>query len=360
MRELVQIVEAFESLCREGKAAALATVTAVEGSSYRSAGARMLIAADGRTWGSVSGGCLERDVSRRGRIVIESGQAENCCYETGDGGEESDRPVEPGPTLGCGGRIDILIERVGRENPGAISAIRAAVRDRQKSEMGTIVRIDGEDGSAFLGRRIIRIGDEVRSDLEHGSLQRIIMEDLAKMSATVERVRRPIGRRTADILLERISLPQSLAIFGQNQDARILAELAQNLGWQVKSISRGNELEFPELEEDCAAVVMAHNLRRDIDALRWLLRRPPRYVGILGPRHRTRRILAAAGAENLPEELRRRLYWPIGLDIGAAGPEQIGLAILAEIVAVMSARPGGSLRDRPGPIHLGSQPAGQK
>jgi xanthine/CO dehydrogenase XdhC/CoxF family maturation factor len=360
MRELVQIVEAFENLCREKKPAALATVAAVEGSSYRAPGSRMLTAVDGRTWGSVSGGCLERDVARRGRIVIDSGQAENCCYETGDDGEESGVPTEPGPTLGCGGRIDILIERVSCENPGPIAAMRAAVRDRQKTEMATIVRIDGGDCHAALGQRMIRFGGEIRSDLANESLRRIIIEDLANMSSAVQCVRRPIGGGSADILLERIPLPQALAIFGENRDAEILAELARTLGWHVAMISRRAESEMPELEEDCAAVVMGHNLRRDIAALRWLLRKPPKYVGILGPRHRTRRMLTAAGAENCSDDIRQRFFWPIGLDIGSAGPEQIALAIAAEIVSVMSGSPGGSLRDRPGPIHLFSQPVSQK
>jgi xanthine dehydrogenase accessory factor len=351
MRDMVQIVEAFENLCREGKPAALATVAVVEGSSYRSPGSRLLIAADGRTWGNVSGGCLERDLARRGRIVIDTSQPQNCCYETGEEGEEIDAIADPGPTLGCGGRIDILVERVSTENPGPIAAMQAAVRSRQCAQIGTIVRVDG-DADVFPGQRIMRIGRDIQDDLENDRLRRTILADWAKMRSPVQCLRMPIGGGSADILLERITPPQSLAIFGQNHDALVLAEFARLLGWHVRLISRRADSEYPELEDDAAAVVMEHHLRRDIAALRWLLRKPPKYIGILGPRHRTRRILAAVGAENLPDEIRQRLFWPIGLDIGSAGPEQIALAIAAEILAVMSGCHGGSLRDRSGPIHI--------
>ena len=85
MKELADILVAFDALCAEGKPAALATVIAVEGSAYRRPGARMLVAEDGRTWGGVSGGCLEQDVARRARGVIDTGKAVRFRYdETGD------------------------------------------------------------------------------------------------------------------------------------------------------------------------------------------------------------------------------------------------------------------------------------
>ena len=84
MKEFSEIVAAFESLCAAGKSAALATVIGVEGSSYRRPGARMLIAEDGRIWGGVSGGCLERDVAARGRGVTATGRPIVCRYDTGD------------------------------------------------------------------------------------------------------------------------------------------------------------------------------------------------------------------------------------------------------------------------------------
>src|SRR5258706_15473807 len=98
MRELSEIMAAFEALCAEGKPAALATVIAVEGSTYRSPGARMLVAEDGRYWGGVSGGCLDRDVVLRARGVMAAGKGGRVRYETTD-----DEDLGGGGGRGCRG-----------------------------------------------------------------------------------------------------------------------------------------------------------------------------------------------------------------------------------------------------------------
>jgi len=101
---------------------------------------------------------------------------------------------------------------------------------------------------------------------------------------------------------------------------------------------------------------MTHNYLHDRDFLRGLLVRPepfPFYLGVLGPRARTERMLRELAAEGvvLPAGLSARLYAPIGLDVGSEGPEEIALAVVAEIMAVERTRRAGFLRDRPGPIH---------
>jgi xanthine/CO dehydrogenase XdhC/CoxF family maturation factor len=103
-----------------------------------------------------------------------------------------------------------------------------------------------------------------------------------------------------------------------------------------------------DLSEGTAAIVMAHNFGRDAAVLGSLLKTPRAYIGVLGPRQRTARLLEAAGATG--DE--HRLFSPIGLDIGAETPEEIALSILAEITAFAAGRPGGSLRRRTGPIHV--------
>jgi xanthine dehydrogenase accessory factor len=92
---------------------------------------------------------------------------------------------------------------------------------------------------------------------------------------------------------------------------------------------------------------MTHNFARDCQILRAL---PPRlrYLGVLGPRRRTDELLTEIGAG----EALQQVYAPVGLDLGAETPEEIALAILAEIQAVLRSATSRSLRDRPGPIHI--------
>ena len=107
------------------------------------------------------------------------------------------------------------------------------------------------------------------------------------------------------------------------------------------------------LDAHAAAVVMTHNYWDDREILKALLPSPIRYLGMLGPKHRTEHLLQdllEAGNVYTSDQL-SRLYAPVGLDIGADTPEEIALAIVAEIQAVLANCSGGQLRDRKGPIH---------
>jgi xanthine/CO dehydrogenase XdhC/CoxF family maturation factor len=379
MRDRLFIVEAFESLCAEGQSGALATVVAVEGSSYRHPGARMLIAGDGRTWGTISGGCLERDVARRGRMLIpEPAKSIVVSYETDDDhiGEESARPiVDPGPSLGCGGRIDILIQRVNADDPASLGALGAVVRTRKCATVATVIRTGSTpDNSVFAGAMLWHIADEpVRGHIADPALSETICNQLtqnrtAKRSFRIDR-HSLSGGGWGDVLVEWLSPSQSLAIFGDGHDVAPLVDLAKALGWHVTVVGSravtGLRQSFPTADElfcatdefaaatrqipaDAAAVIMGHNFRRDSAFLAALLQSPRPYIGVLGPRRRTSRLLTAAALG--PDD--DRIHAPVGLDIGAESSEQVALSIVAEIQACGADRPGGTLRDRNGPIHL--------
>ncbi|MDP9174701.1 MAG: XdhC family protein [Planctomycetota bacterium] len=384
MRELIEIVAAFETLVAAGSSVALATVAAVSGSSYRRPGARMLVAGDGQTWGGVSGGCLERDVIRRARmLLVGNPDATVCCYETGDDAgdivipaEQIDTAGEPGPSLGCGGQIEILIEPISISRPGPLPAMVAAARRRQKARIATVVRVGkvlGITETIKPGQRLFRIDDsEVSGTVGNSLLRNAMLHHLDDALVSTKGLSRCSidGRGYADVLIEHIRPPQGLAIFGDGQDVGPLVELSKSLGWTVTVVGTrspaGLRQRFPKADEviclggeeafssmlplpaDYAAVVMNHNLRRDVAVLRVLLNQPPAYIGILGPLRRTMRLLQATGA---PPDT-SRIFAPVGLDIGAETPEQIALSVVAEIQAFANGGKGGFLRDRSGPIHL--------
>jgi len=179
-----------------------------------------------------------------------------------------------------------------------------------------------------------------------------------------------------DVFLEVLRPPVRLVVAGAGHDAIPLVAQGVALGWRVLVVDRREVYLVPErfpgaaflhapfgeagarlpLDERTAVVVMTHNYLHDRDFLRGLLVRPepfPFYLGVLGPRARTERMLRELAAEGvvLPAGLSARLYAPIGLDVGSEGPEEIALAVVAEIMAVERTRRAGFLRDRPGPIH---------
>jgi len=182
-----------------------------------------------------------------------------------------------------------------------------------------------------------------------------------------------------EVFIEAVEPPLRLVIFGAGADAVPVVEIAQRLGWLVTVVdtqARSRSLERfagadavvlcrPEdlaarvpLDGSTAAVVMTHNYAHDLEVLNMLLSKPPRYVGCLGPRHRTERLLSQLRETPgvVQTSWHGRLHAPVGIDVGAETPSEIALSIAAEILAVMRGRTGASLHSRTGAIH-GDAPA---
>ncbi len=182
---------------------------------------------------------------------------------------------------------------------------------------------------------------------------------------------------TADVWMEVIQPPAPILIFGAGQDAIPVAQFAKALGWHVSVLDRraayANRDRFPTVDEikimrlengldtlsldaRTAVVLMTHNYFDDRELLKVLLPSTIGYLGLLGPRHRTKQLLEDLKSGGLAVPLHSyHFHTPIGLDIGAKTPEAIALAIVAEIQAVFANRAGGMLRDRQTPIHAASE-----
>ncbi len=173
-----------------------------------------------------------------------------------------------------------------------------------------------------------------------------------------------------ETVLDPILPPLHLVICGAGPDAGPLAAAGQRMGWRVSvvdprrsllqpmrfgdaellDVEPGNAAEAVAADEWTAAVLMSHDYLRDAAFLEGFLGRRVGYLGVLGPRDRTDRMLAELGRPPTESEL-RALHAPAGLDIGADGAEEVATAIVAEILAVVRGGSGVPLRERPGPIH---------
>lgn len=281
MRELTDILEAHRRL--RGEALSLATLVRVKGSSYRSCGARMLILPDGHYIGGVSGGCVEREIVCRSRDVTETGVPELVTFDTR-------------ARNGCHGQIEVVIERV---------------RDTFLDALG----------SAFCARRSC-----------------IAATSPAAGSVVLECEGAPPG----EVFVQRIDPPVRLLIIGKAPDSLAVRGYAQILGWQCES---AEDIHHIDLAPDAwtAAIVGTHNYGRDFTALHALLNQGLLYVGLISsPRRRTQMIadLLASGVEPGQE-----FFCPAGLDLGADAPEQIALAVVAEIQRVVGRGTGCALRE---------------
>ena len=368
MKELRDIIAVGKQLKEQKQTAALATLVKVEGSAYRRPGARMLIT-DGQQVGTISGGCLESDVKERSQIVLETGIPTLVKYDT-----TSEDDLIWGLGLGCQGVAYILIERLKVGEINALNTIDKCLSTRQTGAVATVFKTEGM--AIEIGDRLLLNPDgSIVSTITNPELEKIVLRDLQlvlqqQKSATQVYT---FSESTAEVFLEVIQPPTSLVIFGAGFDVLPVVLFAKQLGWYVTVIDpqarsqttgrfqecdrvilssadeAGSQIEF---DDQTVAVAMSHNYLYDLEFLQTLGNIPLRYLGILGPKKRTDRLLQDLKYEgcSLPEQL----YSPVGLDIGADNPEAIALSIIAEIQAVTQNRMGGFLKDRPTSIHSDS------
>ncbi len=328
----------------------LATVVSTIGSTYRKPGAQMLLAADGRSAGLLSGGCLETDLLERARSVLESGEAMLVDYDS----RGSDDLIW-GIGLGCEGAMRILLTRLGPETGYAPFAWQARCRLEDRAAAAAFV-IESKRSAYPLGRAFTQ---ETITDAPAEVIA--ALERLESSSAGGRSETSVIESADATFLVMQVALPTRLLVLGAGPDAMPLVEMAGLLDWHVTVLDHRTSYAAPErfprarrvrlspasalgatvqAERFDAAVVMSHHLTSDEQYLRVLAMSDIPYVGLLGPAPRRARLMHELGAS--AHALEGRLYGPIGLDIGANTPESIALAILAEIQAVQTGRAGGS------------------
>lgn len=392
--------EALAAWTAAGRSAAVVTVVYTWGSTYRRAGAQMVVADDGTWVGTISGGCLEGDLSHVGRHVIETGTPLLLRYDlSGDD--------VWGLGIGCGGGMDVLVEpyRPADGEPSG-EAGEADGEIRLAYVEATVVSTPdafapgdwGIPGSIALKDmmrlRVVSGQEAAQGDFGDGPLARLVEKEARKRleqrgsrsgtcivfpdgrmlvekggdgpdEAAAEQGQREQGWR---VFFRVVRPAPILLVLGAGDDAIPVVRLAAEAGFQVvvsdPRPAYAREERFPgaarvlltEPEETPKFVslgdrdyvlVMNHHKLRDKQSLATWIEQEPGYIGMLGPRRRTREIFEELELEPGDE----RVFAPVGLDLGAETPEQVAISIVAELLAHRSGRRGGFLRDRAGSIH---------
>jgi xanthine dehydrogenase accessory factor len=315
-KETASVVARLAALTTERRRAALATVVHVDGSAYRRPGAKLLVAETGETLGSVSAGCLEADVCEGAQRVMETGRPVLRHYDSAD-----DDGVT-GLGLGCTGSVDIFVQ------PATDWPV-ASLKDMLAGDSPVTLTTDLATGATTLGE---------------------------------------VGDRT-DTFVEILLPPPHVLVCGAGADAVPVVAYASDAGFRVTVVDHREALlspaAFPQAMRlaitypggaDIAlppssrtlAVIKTHSFARDRDWLRVLLGLGVPYVGVLGPRARTHRMLRDLCGE---ADVRGRVFAPVGLDVGAEGPHQIAISIVAELLAFVAKREPRHLWQRSAAIH---------
>ena len=368
MKELQDIINSWKQLKQTEQTAVLTTLVKAEGSAYRRPGARMLVTSDGQQVGTISGGCLESDVVKRSLEVLQTGIPTLVKYDT-----TSEDDLVWGLGLGCQGVAYILIERLNVEQLNALYVIEQCLSTRVAGAVATVFEVEGTKTVKKSDRILLYPDSSIVSQINNAELEDVVIRDLQSVlqkqkSASQAYV---LSKGYAEVFLETITPPTSLVIFGAGFDALPVVRFAKALGWYVTVIdplarpqtkerftkcdniilgSAEEAVSQIEFNEQTVAVTMSHNYLYDLEFLQESSSITLKYLGILGPKKRTNRLLQDLKYESFslstPE-----LYSPVGLDIGANNPEEIALAIIAEIQAVTQNRQGGHLKDRQTSIH---------
>jgi xanthine/CO dehydrogenase XdhC/CoxF family maturation factor len=337
----VSLSEFFKERCQRGEPLALATIIDTAGSTYRKAGAQMLIASDGSAAGLLSGGCLEADLGERARRTIETGNPVIVEYDT-----RSSDDVLWGIGLGCEGAMRILLMQIGPV--GDYEPFAYQERSRAQGIETVVAIVTAGNATCPVG--MSWTGDRLPPPLT------------ARLPPSL-RHPQSIDVDGTTVLVVPVELPPRLLVLGAGPDAQPLVEIAGLMGWRVNVFDHRPAYavaeRFPRAREvrlspaDAlpgwlanhrydAAVVMSHHLTSDQAYLAALAQSDIGYVGLLGPAPRRSRLMREIGAR--ADALQPRLHGPVGLDIGARTPETIALAIVAEIQAVLAGHPGGFFR----------------
>ncbi|HEX4600038.1 MAG TPA: XdhC family protein [Gemmatimonadales bacterium] len=354
-QETRDVLDFLARVRREGKRAALATVVRVRGSAYRHEGAKLAVAEDASAAGNVSGGCLEQDVREVALAVIRTNRPELKSYCS-----SADEIAAWDLGVGCEGQVDVLVEPALEARPRE----RELLDRRQPFAVCTLVPTEAE-GS---GQRLVVTAGAVEGDLGSPERSARAARRARELFATGQSELHELGGRA--VFIDVFEPPPQLVVIGAGDDARPLVRFAADVGFRVVVVDRRPGYLTPErfpaaaalvdttgadlshalpLDPACYAVVMTHNFADDHAYLAALVLTPVGYIGMLGPRQRTERILRTVSATRPVDET--RLYGPVGLDIGTDGAEQVALAVIAEILAVRSGRRARSLRERTLPIH---------
>lgn len=328
--ELKTIIQHFEA--RQEKAV-LATVVALDGSSYRRPGVRMLIFENGDMIGAVSGGCVEKEVLRQVQSVFTTGVSRVMVY---DGRYR----------LGCEGILYILLESFQPDH-SFLTEFWKTIENRKPFHIRSFFQKEQSDNSAY-----------------HSVFQ--FDESVFPVSQHVE------PSKELSIFEQEMHPCFQLVIIGAEHDAVQLCKYAALTGWEVSVVANPREektkKDFPgihklilvepemfayTLDNQTAVVIMTHSFVKDLQFVMALKEEKGAYIGLLGPFKRREKLFDEL-LERFPdisEDFLEQIHGPAGIDIGAETPQEIAISILSEILSVVNNKEPQLLKDKMGKIH---------
>lgn len=351
MTDLKKIINRVKEWKRQNLKVAMATVISIRGSSYRRPGARMVISSDRQRFGMIGGGCFDEDVHEIALKVIDSNIPELHLYNLS--GDEI-----WGLGLGCNGSVYILIESLSTdEGCEWIQKIESSIDNRDP----------------LLVEHHINVPLDFKTEY-HGIVEYHRTFDTLSPKNITNRNANYINENNLFSFREIISGSPRLVIFGAGNDVIPVVELAYQAGFEVMIVdTRANLLNHQRFKHASKFVFaregdfdskiipypgdyvlfMSHKINYDANAFRFYYKHDVNYFGFLGPKDRTNSILfdILQLDKSSIENVKNKIYSPIGLNLGAETPEEVAISIVSELLAVRNGTIPIFLKNKQGPIH---------
>ncbi len=322
----------IDDYLEKGSGGALATIVKKLGAAPREEGAKMLVGGDGKFYGTVGGGCIEAEVWQEARKVIKTGMAKLLHY-TMDGRQLEDEGMI------CGGNVDIFVEPVAEKYRALYRAIPEL--ERQGTSALLVTRFSDEGFSKSLIKEDgIIAGDPIDEEIG-ADLQRYISE---KKPAVI-----------GNTIVEPLQISPVVYIFGAGHVSQYVSRIAAMVDFNVTVIDDREEFanreRFPEAERVIVddfthvfeqlsfhgneyVVILTRGHKHDALVLEQVMKRPSRYVGMIGSKRKTRMVMDYMRQQGFDDKTLESVYAPIGVAINSETPQEIAVSIAAELIKV--------------------------
>ena len=328
---------------------ALATVIQVKGSAYRREGTRMIIGTSGNWFGNISGGCLEGDILRKAKNVIQRGENLLVTYDTRESENKEIRVA-----LGCNGVIEILIEPVSKSIIELSNSIINLFENEKSAYL--ISRIELTNGEINVSRKLF---ENKPNNFPNTTFEN---ENFCHIERTEFKIN----------FYEFIGLQRKMVIWGAGPDVLPLARFSAQLGWktivasdigspQLMPIPENietvqtypdNFLENISIHHNTAVILVSHDYYKDYFVLEKIIQKDVKYIGIMGPNKRGAKMIKELKNDYPDFQIdNSNLFYPAGLDIGSDNPVEIALSIISEIQMIFSNKNAKSLKEKTTRIH---------
>jgi xanthine dehydrogenase accessory factor len=330
METEMDIYEAIEGYLSKGRGGVIATIAKKLGAAPREAGAKMFIGDDGRLFGTIGGGCVEAEVWQEAKRIAGTQNVKLFRYQM-------DGKIVEDEGMICGGRVDVLLEPV----EGRYRSLYDEVRGLEKSGKNALIVTRYTEGS--FSKSLV---------LEDGSVVGDELEEALKASFHSQIDMR--GPATGDgMLIEPIASSSFLYLFGAGHVSQYVSRIASMVDFNVVVVDDradfANAERFPEAIETIVGdfgdvchrldfcgneyvAILTRGHKHDATVLEEIMKKPTRYVGMIGSRRKTKLVFDHLRVNGFEEAALQTIHAPIGLEIRAETPQEIAVSIVAELI----------------------------